>query len=67
MSMLEQTVKTEAWKMLRGLAECDKYRPCSERKETIEHLMAGYKWKVGQKMVLGKLKESTCFEKCKQN
>ena len=43
MSMLEQMVETKAWKVTRGLSECNKCRLCAEQKETVEHLLAGCK------------------------
>ena len=40
MSMLHKMVETKAWKMMRGLTECDKCRLFKEQRETIDHLLA---------------------------
>ena len=43
MSMIEQMVETRAWAEVRGLSENGQCRLCKEQRETVQHLLAGYK------------------------
>ena len=43
MSMLEQMIETRAWKAARGLTESCKCRLCGDKKDTVQHLLAGCK------------------------
>ena len=41
---MEQTVETKVWKVLRGLTDGDdKCRLCKEYRETVQHVLSGYK------------------------
>ena len=42
-NMQEQMIETRAWKKLRGLGEIDICRLCGEQKETLQHLLSGFK------------------------
>ena len=42
-SMQEQMVETMAWKKMRGLSDNDQCRLCQKQKETVQHLLAGWK------------------------
>ena len=42
-SMQEQMVETMAWKKIRGLSDNDQCRLCQKQKETVQHLLAGWK------------------------
>ena len=43
MTILEQMIETKSWKASRGLAKCSKCRLCGQKRETVEHLLAGCK------------------------
>ena len=43
MDMLEQTVETRLWKVVRGLMEYGRCRVCFEQIGTVEHLVTGCK------------------------
>ena len=52
MEMLEQMIETRAWKALRGIEiESEKYRLCSDKGETVHHLLAGCKVLAGNEYV----------------
>ena len=36
---------------IRGLVECDKYRLCEEHRQTVHHLLSGWKKLVGREYV----------------
>ena len=42
-NMREQMIETRAWKNLRGIGEADICRLCGEEKETVQHLLSGFK------------------------
>ena len=46
-ALQEQMVETRAWTKIRGLVECDKWRLCGEHRETVHHLLSGFKKLVG--------------------
>ena len=50
-TLQEQMIETRAWKKIRGLEECGKYRLCEDNRETVHHLLPGCKKLVGTEYV----------------
>ena len=50
-ALQEQITEIRAWKKLRGLVMCDKYKLCEEYRKTVHHLLSGWKKLVGTECI----------------